>query len=80
MPDIMWPEIDSEECKGCRKCVAACPKQVLHMSEDFNSRGYRYAVYSGEGCTGCGICYYNCPEPFAISVHTEKESQSTGNS
>jgi NAD-dependent dihydropyrimidine dehydrogenase PreA subunit len=22
----------------------------------------------GEGCTGCGICFYCCPEPGALTV------------
>ncbi|MFW5996566.1 MAG: 4Fe-4S dicluster domain-containing protein [Verrucomicrobiota bacterium] len=61
--------MDSEECKGCEKCIAACPKNVLSMSCDFNSRGYNYAVYNGSGCTGCGICFYCCPEPYAVRVH-----------
>jgi 2-oxoisovalerate ferredoxin oxidoreductase delta subunit len=39
------------------------------MSEDINERGYHYAVYKGEGCTGCGDCYYTCPEPLAVEVH-----------
>jgi len=27
------------------------------------------ATYSGEGCTGCGACFYCCPEPGAITVY-----------
>jgi Fe-S-cluster-containing hydrogenase component 2 len=30
--------------------------------------GYHPAKYSGEGCTGCGVCFYTCPEPGAITV------------
>jgi NAD-dependent dihydropyrimidine dehydrogenase PreA subunit len=48
--------------------VAACPPDVLKMAEDINERGYHFAYYLGEGCTGCGICFYNCPEPGAITV------------
>jgi hypothetical protein len=22
----------------------------------------------GYGCIGCGMCFYNCPEPYAIKV------------
>ena len=63
-----YPEIDVLECKGCGRCVAACPKSLLSMSAEFNSRGYRYAVYCGQGCTACGLCFYACPEPYAIRV------------
>jgi MinD superfamily P-loop ATPase len=33
-----------------------------------NAYGVHPARYAGEGCTGCGICYYCCPEPGAITV------------
>jgi Fe-S-cluster-containing hydrogenase component 2 len=26
------------------------------------------AQYTGEDCTGCGACFYCCPEPGAITV------------
>jgi NAD-dependent dihydropyrimidine dehydrogenase PreA subunit len=61
-------EINSRLCKGCRYCVSCCPPQVLAISEDINERGYNYAYYLGDGCTGCGLCFYNCPEIGAILV------------
>jgi len=45
------------------------------MSEDINERGYHYAEYTGKGCTGCGDCYYTCPEPLAVEVHIPRRSQ-----
>jgi 2-oxoisovalerate ferredoxin oxidoreductase delta subunit len=64
-----YPLINIIECKGCGRCVIACPKEVLAMSGDLNARGYHYAVYAGDGCTGCTNCYYTCPEPLAIEIH-----------
>lgn len=64
------PVIIEDECKGCGRCINACPKHVLRFASKINSRGYIPAEYSGTGCTGCAICYYNCPEPYAIEVHT----------
>ncbi|HRW83595.1 MAG TPA: 4Fe-4S dicluster domain-containing protein, partial [Methanothrix sp.] len=61
--------INALECKACERCIVACPANVLSLGDELNSRGYHFAVYSGEGCTGCGNCYYTCPEPFAIEVH-----------
>ena len=61
--------VNVEECKGCSLCVEACPVDVLHLAESFNTQGYSPAEYDGEGCTGCGICYYACPEPGAITVY-----------
>ncbi|HOT06928.1 MAG: Acetyl-coenzyme A synthetase [Methanosaeta sp. PtaB.Bin039] len=77
--DKPYPIIRSEECKACERCIVACPVNVLKMGEEFNQRGYRFVVYTGEGCIGCGSCYYTCPEPLALEVHVpskEKETQS----
>jgi 2-oxoisovalerate ferredoxin oxidoreductase delta subunit len=68
-----YPVINIIECKGCERCILACKKGVLKMSEGVNERGYHYAVYNGEECTGCGDCYYTCPEPLAIEVHIPKK-------
>ncbi len=63
------PVINALECKACERCVLACPAKALNMSTGLNERGYRYVVYAGSGCTGCGSCYYTCPEPNALEVH-----------
>jgi 2-oxoglutarate ferredoxin oxidoreductase subunit delta len=60
--------IDWDECKGCSLCVEACPPRVLRLSAELNRHGYHPAEYLGSGCTACGICYYVCPEPGAVSV------------
>jgi NAD-dependent dihydropyrimidine dehydrogenase PreA subunit len=41
---------------------------VLHLADRLNRHGYHPAEYLGAGCTGCGICYYACPEPGGICV------------
>jgi NAD-dependent dihydropyrimidine dehydrogenase PreA subunit len=61
-------EITPDLCKGCYLCVAMCPDDLLRRDESLNRRGFRPAVYIGEGCTGCGICFHTCPEPGAIRV------------
>ncbi|HLG89740.1 MAG TPA: 4Fe-4S dicluster domain-containing protein [Alphaproteobacteria bacterium] len=53
--------IDVERCKGCELCIPACPPKVLAMSTARNDRGERYPELSA-GCTGCGACYYVCPD------------------
>ena len=65
------PLIDENECKGCGRCISACPKKLLRLSTRLNGRGYYSVEYSGAGCTGCAICFYNCPEPYAIQVQSE---------
>ncbi|HIJ00169.1 MAG: 2-oxoisovalerate ferredoxin oxidoreductase delta subunit [Candidatus Methanomethylophilaceae archaeon] len=71
---LPYPAITAELCKGCGRCVSACPKGVLLISDNVNNMGYRVAEYIGDGCTGCAICFYNCPEPFAIEVYKEGEA------
>ena len=60
--------IDKENCKGCGRCVDACPKKCLEIGKDLNAQGIAAVRYRGEGCVSCGICFYNCPEPYAIKV------------
>ena len=67
-----YPVINTEKCKGCERCIIACPKEVLELSNLFNNAGYQYACYSGEGCVGCRDCYYTCPEPLAVEIHSYK--------
>ncbi len=72
--ELPWVEINSHLCKGCDFCVTSCPPDCLGFSTDINARGYRFAFYKGEGCTGCGICFYNCPEPGAIEVYRKPKA------
>jgi NAD-dependent dihydropyrimidine dehydrogenase PreA subunit len=65
-------QIAAHLCKGCYLCVAACPPGVLAQSRFLNRQGYYAVAYSGCGCTGCGICFYVCPEPGAITVGVRK--------
>lgn len=74
--DKPYPIINALECKACERCILACPANVLKMGEEINERGYHFVKYSGDGCIGCGACYYTCPEPLAIEVHIPlKESE-----
>ncbi len=66
-------EIAAHLCKGCTLCVAACPPGVLVQSSFLNRQGYYAISYVGSGCTGCGVCFYVCPEPGAITVRVRKD-------
>ena len=67
-PVLPRPVIDANECKSCGRCIVACPKKCLRLSQRLNRRGVRPAEYVGSGCTGCSVCYYNCPEPYVIVI------------
>ena len=62
-------EIIKERCKSCGYCVRYCPKGVLAVGKEVNSKGYEYVYPANpDACIGCAICFYNCPEPYAIRV------------
>jgi 2-oxoglutarate ferredoxin oxidoreductase subunit delta len=66
--------IIKERCKGCGFCVEYCPRDVLELSTEFNTKGYHPPqVIKGEACVHCGLCEMLCPE-FAIFV-TEKPKE-----
>ena len=69
--------IKPEECKGCRLCIESCPRNCIAVGSKINKIGYLSAEFkSGNtACTACGICYFVCPEPGAITVIEEKEKQ-----
>ena len=68
--------IEPELCKGCGLCLDACPPDVLKYHEKFNTKGYHYAYYLGDGCTGCGVCAAHCPSG-AITTRFSTDEQLT---
>jgi 2-oxoglutarate ferredoxin oxidoreductase subunit delta len=57
--------IVEERCKGCGYCIAYCPRDILEVSESFNSKGYHPPVVIADECLNCHYCELLCPE-FAI--------------
>jgi NAD-dependent dihydropyrimidine dehydrogenase PreA subunit len=52
--------------------VESCPPKCLELTTELNVYGAHPVRYTGKDCTGCGICFYCCPEPGAISVYRIK--------
>ena len=57
-------QFDSDKCKGCSLCVAACPKKILRLSQtQLNGKGFHPAeVVSQDQCIACGFCAVMCPD------------------
>lgn len=67
--------INRDRCKGCGFCVEFCPRDVLEISEDFNSKGYHPPeIKKKEECCYCQLCETICPE-FAIFVTAKKKEE-----
>ena len=61
--------VDPAQCKGCHFCIDACRANCLVPGDGINGIGYQPVRFEQRKCTACGLCYYVCPEPGAITVH-----------
>ncbi len=71
MPTIV---IREDRCKGCERCIAACPQKIIQMSPRLNAKGFHFASLADPPrCIGCRMCAISCPdtavEVFAWGTH-----------
>lgn len=56
-------KVISERCKSCGYCIKFCPKEVLALGTEVNSKGYEYVeAVNKDACIGCAICGRICPD------------------
>jgi pyruvate/2-oxoacid:ferredoxin oxidoreductase alpha subunit/ferredoxin len=67
------PYLVPEYCKGCGRCIDACPKHCLEVGDEVNPKSGLVPIHIDlAACNGCGLCIGACPEPFGLRALEER--------
>ncbi len=70
------PFLLPEYCKGCGRCLDACAKDCITMSDQINPlTGLVPVELDLTNCNACGMCMDACPEPYGLRPAHEGEIQ-----
>ncbi len=62
------PFLIPKYCKGCGRCIEACPQNCIMLGKDIQPEtGLTPVILNLEKCTGCGMCIVACPEPYGLA-------------
>jgi pyruvate/2-oxoacid:ferredoxin oxidoreductase alpha subunit/NAD-dependent dihydropyrimidine dehydrogenase PreA subunit len=63
------PFLFPEFCKGCGRCIEACPKHCITLGSEINpATGLTPVLLDLTICNGCGLCLSACPEPYGLAA------------
>jgi pyruvate/2-oxoacid:ferredoxin oxidoreductase alpha subunit/NAD-dependent dihydropyrimidine dehydrogenase PreA subunit len=61
------PYVVPQYCKGCGRCISACPKDCIHEGVEINPlTGLIPIQLELDQCNGCALCIDACPEPYGL--------------
>jgi pyruvate/2-oxoacid:ferredoxin oxidoreductase alpha subunit/NAD-dependent dihydropyrimidine dehydrogenase PreA subunit len=67
------PFVFPEYCKGCGRCIDACPKHCIEMGHQINpATGLVPIELHLDQCNGCGLCMSACPEPYGLQPQSDQ--------
>jgi len=68
------PEVSSEACNGCGKCVTVCPVEAMGLvaAGDPHKPKRKKARLDEQLCLGCGVCARACPSK-SIKLNPRKQ-------
>lgn len=70
------PFLLPEYCKGCGRCLDACAKDCITLSDQINPlTGLVPVALDLANCNACGMCMDACPEPYGLRPAHEGEIQ-----
>jgi len=56
-------------CKGCGRCIEACPKHGISLGSEINqASGFIPVSIDYDVCNHCGLCVAACPEPHGLGT------------
>ncbi|MBP7618767.1 MAG: 4Fe-4S dicluster domain-containing protein, partial [Geothrix sp.] len=70
------PFLLPDYCKGCGRCLDACAKDCITLSDQINPMtGLVPVELDLTDCNACGMCMDACPEPYGLRPAHEGEIQ-----
>jgi pyruvate/2-oxoacid:ferredoxin oxidoreductase alpha subunit/NAD-dependent dihydropyrimidine dehydrogenase PreA subunit len=61
------PVLFADHCKACGRCLAACAHHCITPGVELRpATGFAPVALQLDACTGCGLCWDACPEPYGL--------------